>query len=243
VLLAAVAGCSPGGGSSGEPVGLAPSFPPGTPAAPSSTAVVEAAPAETVPGSAVGAPPDAGEAQVAPAGAGDAAPAPVLPTSASVADLAGDATPAVGAPAWADLVGGRLTRSADGFELRVALDGGSAPASSGADDRTMNVASFYDVDGDGSIDYEVWANLASGGWGGSWFDNRAGTARFADDSGVAIHVEGAEVVLRFPLSHLGGAERFRWSVASEWGPVSALGTELTARDDMPDDDAPAAFPG
>ena len=107
----------------------------------------------------------------------------------------------------------------------------------------MNIASFYDVDGDGRIDFEVWANLAARGWGGSWFDNRAGAARYGDKAEVGITVAGDEVVLRFPLSHLGGLDRFRWALASEWGRYEALSTKATARDDAPDDDGAARFPG
>jgi hypothetical protein len=165
-------------------------------------------------------------------------------TAAAITDPSGDLTPSLAdpPPPWADLTGATLLRRADGFELRVRLGGGSAPTGTD-EDHTMNIASFYDVDGDGTIDYEVWANLAAHGWGGSWFDNRAGKAAFADKANVAITVAGDEVVLRFPLSHLGGAEAFRWSLASEWGRYEVLGTVATARDDAPDHDAAARFPG
>ncbi|MGH9085037.1 MAG: hypothetical protein ACRDYW_06255, partial [Acidimicrobiales bacterium] len=162
---------------------------------------------------------------------------------AAVSDPRGDVTPALAdaAPGWADLTGADLRTTADGFELRVSL--GEAAPSVAPEGRTMNVAAFADVDGDGGIDYEVWANLAAEGWGGAWYDNRAGTARFVDESGVAVTVEGGALVLRFPASHLGGATRFRWSVASEWGRYEAIGTVAAARDDAPDGDAPAGFPG
>lgn len=173
-------------------------------------------------------------------------PAPVVPgaTTAAITDPAGDLTPSPvdPPPPWADLVGATLLRRADGFELRVRLGGGSAPMGTD-EDHTMNVASFYDVDGDGTVDYEVWANLASRGWGGSWFDNRRGTARFTDKANVAITMAGDEVVLRFPHSHLGNAEQFRWSLASEWGGYDVLSTAGTARDDAPDNDGAARFPG
>lgn len=173
-------------------------------------------------------------------------PAPVVPgaTTAAIVDRQGDLTPSPAdpPPPWADLVGGTLIRRADGFELRVRLGGGSAPSTTDKD-HTMNIASFYDVDGDGRIDYEVWANLASGGWGGSWRDDRKRTARFGDRAEVAVTVAGDEVVLRFPLAHIGGADRFRWSLASEWGRYEVLGSLTTARDDAPDFDAAARFPG
>src|SRR5688572_29510098 len=164
-------------------------------------------------------------------------------TTAAVVDRQGDLTLSVDPPpAWADLVGGTLIRRADGFELRVRLGGGTAPTTTD-EDHTMNVASFYDVDGDGRIDFEVWVNLAANGWGPSWFDNTRKKGRFGDKSGVTVAVERDEVVLRFPLSHIGGAERLRWSLASEWGRYEVLGTDATARDDAPDFDAAARFPG
>jgi hypothetical protein len=131
-----------------------------------------------------------------------------------------------------------------GFELRVRVGGGTAPSSSD-DEHTMNVASFYDVDGDGTIDYEVWANVAAGGWGSSYFDDVHGGGGFQKQSGVTVAPEGDEVVMQFPATHLTGATRFRWSIASEWGRYDALGTLATARDAMPDDDPDGAadFPG
>lgn len=165
-------------------------------------------------------------------------------TRGSLVDPAGDATPAVAdsAPPWADLVGGTLTRRSDGFELRVRLAGGSAPRTTDPD-HTMNIASYYDVTGDGVIDYEVFANLAARGWGSSWFDNRGRRAYVNEKSGVRIEVAGDEVVLHFSLSHLGGAERFQWALASEWGRYEVLSTPASARDDAPDNDAAVRFPG
>lgn len=107
----------------------------------------------------------------------------------------------------------------------------------------MNIASFYDVDGNGSIDYEVWLNVAAGGWGSSYFDNTGeGKGGFQEKSGVTVSPEGAEVVARFPLTHFAGAERLRWSLASEWGRYEAVGTSAMVRDDLPDNDVPANFP-
>jgi hypothetical protein len=164
--------------------------------------------------------------------------------SAEVTDKANDVTPSPAdrPPVWADLISARLERAPDGFTLRVRLGGGAAPSTTD-EDHTMNVASFYDVDGDGQIDFEIWANLASGGWGGSWYDDTAGGgAQFGDESGVTIETSGPEIVVRFPLSNLGDATSFRWSVASEWGRYETLGTTLMARDDMPDNDAAVQFP-
>ena len=169
---------------------------------------------------------------------------PAGPTEAAVVDPEGDATasPADPAPVWSDLIGARLTRSQQGFELRVRLAGGDAPEGSGSGDHTMNVASFYDVDGDGEIDFEVWANLADGGWDTSYFDDEGG-GHFGEESFVDVTTEGDEVVLRFARRHLGDAERFRWSVASEWGRYAAIGTPAMVRDQAPDGDGAADFPG
>jgi hypothetical protein len=107
----------------------------------------------------------------------------------------------------------------------------------------MNIASFYDLDGDGTVDVEAWANVSSTGWGSAHFDNTTGRGGYQDKSGIRVTPEGDEVVLRFPLSHLKDARRFRWSVESEWGRYEALGSPTTSRDAMPDGGAPAPFPG
>lgn len=52
-----------------------------------------------------------------------------------------------------------LTRIGKEFELAIDL-AGDVPTRATDDDHTMNVASFYDLDGDGQIDAEVWVNLA-----------------------------------------------------------------------------------
>ena len=162
---------------------------------------------------------------------------------AAVTDPEGDATPSPldPPPPWSDLVGARLIRSDAGFELRIGMGGGDAPETTD-EDHTMNVASFYDVDGDGDVDYEIWANVASGGWGPAYYVNGPGQGGFGEGSGVTVTTEGAEVVLRFPRGHLDDAPRFRWSVASEWGRYEALGTPAMVRDDVPDDDQAVAFP-
>ena len=66
--------------------------------------------------------------------------------------------------------------------------------------------------------------------------------RFGDEAAVTIDVAGNEVVTRFPLTHLASAERFRWSLAPEWGRYEVIGTTGAARDDGPDGDAPVRFP-
>lgn len=163
---------------------------------------------------------------------------------ASIDDPSSDVTPSPldRPPAWADLTGVRLVRSPSGFELRVRLGGPAAPDRAPDDAHTMNIASFYDLDGDGGIDTEIWLNVASGGWGATWFDNVGDGGGFQEGSGVTVGPDGQEVVARFPLSHLGAATRFRWSIASEWGRYETIGTIAAARDDAPDNDNPARFP-
>jgi hypothetical protein len=172
------------------------------------------------------------------------APPPAAALTSSLQDPVGDASPSLldKPPAWADLVAGRLTRSAEGFELRVRLGGPSAPTSSGDEDHTMNVASFFDVDGDGRVDYEVWANLDSGGWGSAYFDDVRSSATYRERSGIQVGPDGDEVVLRFPLTHLGSAASFRWSLALEWARYETLGSPTSVKDQAPDGGAPAPFP-
>lgn len=166
------------------------------------------------------------------------------PITVLIADPFGDLTPSVldPPPPWADLVGADLTLDATGYTLRVHLGGGQAPNNIDAD-HTMNIGSFFDLDGDGQIDEEVWANLVSGGWGGAWFNDHQGQAKFVDDSGVDVTVEGDAVVLRFGTDKVLKAKSFRWSIASEWGKYAVIGTVAAARDDDPDNDQPASFPG
>ena len=229
--------CSGGDGEKASPkVVLTPTYP-------SETSTTAATPSSATPSTAPG-PSGTGAVTTGAGGAGTPAAGggAAVPTSSSFTDPTGDLTVSVDRPPrYADLAGATLSRSAAGFELRVRL-ADKAPAS-GTKERTMNVASFYDVSGDGTIDYEVWLNLAAHGWGGAYFDRtRPRGNRFGDQAGVTIEVVGNEVVARFPLAHLGGAERFRWSVASEWGRYEVIGTAAAARDDAPDGDAPARFP-
>lgn len=166
---------------------------------------------------------------------------PITPTTGTISDRQGDVTFSLDRrPDWADLIGGTLTRRGDGYELRVKL-GGAVP-STYETERTINIASFYDVTGDGSIDYEVWVNLAAEGWGGSYFDNTRTGANRINDEALTITPTGDELVVSFPLAHLAAAERMQWALAMEWGRYEAIGTAAAARDDAPDNDAAAAFP-
>lgn len=173
-----------------------------------------------------------------------AATPPVPATAGTLEDRTGDVTvaPLDPAPKYADLVAATLRRAAGGFTLRVRFNA-PAPASGTGDDHTMNVATFFDVDGDGSVDYEVWANVARDGWGGAWFDNANDRGGYLDDSDVRITVDRGVLVLRFPLGHVGNAARFRWAMATEYGRLETLGTIAAARDAMPDNDGAARFPG
>lgn len=193
--------------------------------------------AESPGGAAPSAPPIEPQPPVAPSAA------QTSPVRVAISDPVGDltASPLDRPPGWADLVGAVLTRTPGGFELRVTM-AQAVPSGAPDEDHTMNVAAFFDVDGDGSVDTEVWANLASGGWGGAWFDDDSGDARFVDESGVAVTVEGGALVVRFGAGHIRGAESFRWSLASEWGRYAVIGTPSAARDDAPDGDRPVAFP-
>ena len=165
------------------------------------------------------------------------------PVTASVTDPVGDLTPSPldPPPPWADLVGADLTRDASGFTLAIHLGGGRAPSDTDST-HTMNIGSFYDINGDGQVDEEVWANLSSNGWSGAWFDDQR-RAALVHDSRITITVAGDAVVLRFPLDRVAKATTFRWSVASEWGSYASVGTVAAARDDCPDNDQPVSFPG
>lgn len=255
--MVVIAGCSGGGDAAAPEEGglggeyLTPEWEPeiedgvGAPADPADDA--SASPAE----GAEQAPTDGGLRRAAEPPADPATPAApaddgrppeeTFPTSASVTDSEGDVSgPALERPpAWVDLLGATLSRGVEQWELRIRVAGGVAPASSGSEEHTMNLAFFADLDGDGSVDGQIWANLADRGWGTGWFPPEPPN-RFDDESEVELTTEGDEVVLRFPASHL-PVEHLRWSLASEWGRYATLGTDATARDRAPDT-GPAHFP-
>lgn len=224
-------------------VGLMPSFAPGT------TSPTAPAPESTT------APPDGTEATPDPAATtspdttasppvvSDGGTGTTAGTAAQVRDPAGDVdAPALtDPPAYADLTAAHLGLADREATLRVDLRGGAPHASE--DGHTMNVASFYDVDGDGEIDYEVWANLSPSGWGTSWFDNRQDRALYGADDQVAVEVDEEQLVLRFPVAYLGEASTFRWSLAAEWGSYESLNLGRMSQDYAPDDGVPAPFPG
>ena len=159
----------------------------------------------------------------------------------SIQDPSGDlsASPE-GAPPSADIVAVALTRKGDEIEVRTTFAGPVPVKQSGS--KGMNVASFYDVDGNGMVDYEVWASLADNGWGTGHLDDRRNKATFGPSTGIEVTVEGKTLVTRFPLERVGGARGFRWSAASEWGSYESMAASTSARDYAPDDGA-AEYPG
>ncbi len=152
------------------------------------------------------------------------------PLRASVSDPAGDVRGSLtGAPAYADLTGAAFTRD-DVFEVRVSFAG--AVPQRQTDDRIVQVATFYDLDGDGETDYEVWASLADNGWGTSY--RTPDGARFGEDSGARARPEGNDLVITFPLSHLERADAMAWAVGAQWGTLEQISTGTTSKDNAPD---------
>ena len=157
-------------------------------------------------------------------------------------DPVGDATPGTGTgtpPPWTDLAGGSLERQGNAYRLIIRL-GGEAPQEAPGDE-TMNIASFYDVDGDGHPDFEIWVNLGPNGWGPVWYDDEDNAA-IGEDSNVTVLVEGDEVRLLFPDVMLDQPDRLRFSIASEYGELAQIGSSFARRDDAPDDDQAVSFP-
>lgn len=178
-------------------------------------------------------------------GAPGAAGAPPKPSQAegpaSIQDAPGDlSASAEGTPPCADIVGVTLTRRGARIEVRTTFAGAVPATQSGG--KGMNVASFYDVDGNGMVDYEVWASLADDGWGTGHLDDRQNRATFGPSTGIEVTVEGRTLVTTFPPDRIGGAETFRWSAASEWGSYESMAASTSARDYAPDDGA-AQYPG
>lgn len=159
------------------------------------------------------------------------------PLRAAVSDPTGDVRGTLtGAPPYADLTGAALTRG-DAFEVRVSFAG--AVPQRQTDDRVVQVATFYDVDGDGETDYEVWASLADDGWGTSY--RTPDGARFGADSGARARPEGNDLLITFPLTHLQRAERTAWAVGVQWGTLEQVASGTTSKDNAPDGGW-AAFP-
>ena len=165
-----------------------------------------------------------------------AAPVQAPAGSVSTTDSRGDVR-GLGAPAYVDLTGATVTRVGDRFRVRIDV---AAPLPSRqTDDRTMNVGCFVDTDGDGRVDYEMWANLSDSGWGTSY--RYPDGARFGGSSGVTVTVSGASLTLGFQADHVGGVSSFRWATGSEYGTLEQVASGTTAQDLAPDNGA-ADFP-
>lgn len=228
------------------PGGLQPTFEATTPAA-EPTGPVPETPRPTTGPSTI--PSDPSERDAATTGASprpptEAATAPSAPVvrRAELVDPVGDVDEPVlvDAPDYADLASASIEVGDGAVTLSVSFSGRTPERSD--DDHTMNVASFYDVDGNGSIDFEVWANLSSSGWGTSWFDNRDGRALFGADDEAEASVTPDALTLHFPHEYLGDAGSFRWALAAEWGTYEALATNQMTSDRAPDEGRPADFP-
>lgn len=141
-------------------------------------------------------------------------------------------------PGWADLAGATLLRQGNAYRLTVRLGDQVPETQPGA--ATMNVAAFFDVDGDGGIDHELWVNLGDGGWGPTWWTGDR--AMPGEASNVTVVAEGRELRLLFPDVMLGAPASLRFSLASEYGELSVIGSDFAHRDDAPDGDQAVAFP-
>ena len=158
-----------------------------------------------------------------------------------VSDPVGDLSRSLeGAPASADIVAVTLRRSGSTVEVRTRF--AAAVPTRQSSGRGMNVASFYDVDDNGIVDYEVWASLADDGWGTGHLDRREERASFGPGTGIEVRVEGDTLMTTFPVERIDGADVFRWSAASEWGSFESMAASTSARDYAPDDGA-LDFPG
>lgn len=162
--------------------------------------------------------------------------------SASVQDPSGDVRedPTDPPPPYVDILGAELARGSDGYELLLTL-GGDVPERSRDPDRATDVTSFYDVDGDGRIDYEVGASLADDGWGPAYFDDRRSESAYGEESGIEVEVRGDALALTFPLGHLDDAERLQWAVATQYGTFAAIAADTASSDAAPDNGG-ASFP-
>ena len=194
--------------------------------------------------------PDGASSSTTPGGGpGEATPTATASGSAASAnrrvafdDPVGDATSGqtVGTPpSWSDLAGGSLEREGDAYRLTIRLGGAAPQTAPGAE--TMNIATFFDTDGDGAVERELWVNLGANGWGPVWYDDK-GNAAAGERSNVTVVVEGDEVRLLFPDVMLEKPDRLRFSMASEYGPLTVIGTDQARRDDAPNDDRVVSFP-
>lgn len=212
---------------------------PATTGAPSSTAV------PMTPGAAPTDPPGPHDAPARPGAPRTTPPAPQDDAlTGTITDAGADVragTPLQDPPDSVDLRQLVLLRGAAGYEVRVEM---AAPVPERREgERITNVATFYDVDGDGELDYQVYATSTPDGWGSAYFDHVRGETAYADDDEVDVTVEDGFVVMRFPLGHLGDATGLQWSAATQWGTFEELQTGTEARDRAPDDGRGVRWPG
>lgn len=167
--------------------------------------------------------------------------APADPGPATVTDPAGDlSTSLEGRPDSADIVAVQVDVTGDTVEVSTTFAGEVPEGMTGG--KGMNVASFFDVDGNGLVDYEIWVSLVEEGWGTGYRDARESTAAFGPSTGIEVAVAGRSLTTRFPLDRIDGATSFRWSAASEWGSHESMAASTSARDHAPDSGA-ADYPG
>lgn len=231
VTSAIAAGCGGGdGGDDGDASGVGPSETP------------------TFSGTATDVQRSDGSSDTAPTTASTGGPADATTTTTkrvqmvSFDDPVGDATPGVGAgqpPAWTDLAGGSLERQGNAYRLTVRLASEAPQTAPGPE--TMNIATYFDIDGDDGVEYELWVNLGRSGWFPVWYDDKGNAIR-GDDTNVTVVVEGDEVRLLFPDVMIDEPEQLRFSIASEYGPLTSIGSSTARRDDAPDGDRAVAFP-
>lgn len=173
--------------------------------------------------------------------AGDGGAAADDPGPVRVDDATGDLSASTeSAPASADIVGVVVDRTGDRVEVRTTFAGPVPTRQTSS--KGMNVASFYDVDGNGYVDYEIWASLADDGWGTGYLDDRRNEASFGAETGIKVTVRGDTLVVTFPWDRIGSAREFRWQAASEWGSYESMAASTSARDRAPDQGA-AGYPG
>jgi len=204
---------------------------PGTPTAPGASGPASV-PAAGSTGDVPGAP-----GTTAVAGTDPAPPREVVSFDDPIGDAVGglDQDP----PPWSDLAGGSLERQDGVYRLAVELGDEAPQAAPGSE--TMNIATFFDVDGDGDVDHEIWVNLDGEGWGPVRYDDQ-GTVAPGQESGVTIEVIDRSVTLVFSAPVIGAPERLRFSIASEYGDLEVIGSDFARRDDAPDDDRAVSFP-
>lgn len=169
-------------------------------------------------------------------------PEPAEPVRVAISDPRGDVEQTLldRPPSYVDILGVVLIGTTNTLAVEVTVDG-EIPDRQVDEDRTMNVAIFLDTSGDGTIDHEVWTNLADAGWFPAHRDNRARQATFGAETGIEVEPEGRTLIITIPWDLVGRPNAFRWITGTEWGSYASLGTAAAARDWAPDA-SPASYP-